>query len=90
MKPRFLVVLSVAVTIGFGYWLAESSRDDREVWISIGAWILGFWFASSILGVSHARSDSGSGDADEEYDEEYDDEEDDEEEVEGDEDDEED
>ncbi|MBW2389711.1 MAG: hypothetical protein JRG89_14930, partial [Deltaproteobacteria bacterium] len=52
MKPRFLVLLAGIFTLGFGYWLAEESRDTREIWVSMGAWILGFWFASSILGLS--------------------------------------
>ncbi len=52
MKPRFLVLLSGGLTLGFGYWLAEGARDPREIWVSMGAWILGFWFASSIMGLT--------------------------------------
>ena len=47
-----LVLLSGILTLGFGYWLAQESRDVREIWVSMGAWILGFWFASSLLGLS--------------------------------------
>jgi hypothetical protein len=62
MKPQFLVLLSGVLTLGFGYWLAEESRDAREIWVSMGAWILGFWFASSILGL--AKSDGDTQDRD--------------------------
>lgn len=58
MKPRFLILLSGTITLGFGYWLAEESRDAREIWLSMGAWILGFWFASSILGLSQPERES--------------------------------
>lgn len=77
MKPRFLVLLSGILTLGFGYWLAEESRDAREIWVSIGGWILGFWFASSILGLSHSaqESDDSESDDEEEIEEEYEDEE---------------
>lgn len=54
MKPHFFVLLSGVLTLGFGYWLAENSRDTREIWVSMGAWILGFWFASSILGLANS------------------------------------
>ena len=74
MKPRFLVLLSGIFSLGFGYWLAEESRDTREIWVSMGAWILGFWFASSILGFSHPDPESELDDEDEE-DDEYEDEE---------------
>jgi hypothetical protein len=81
MKPRFLVLLSGIFTLGFGYWLAEESRDAREIWVSMGAWVLGFWFASSILGPPRPDSESIDSEADqgdefEEYDEddEFDDE----------------
>ena len=53
MKPHFFVLLSGVLTLGFGYWLAENSRDTREIWVSMGAWILGFWFASSLLSLSN-------------------------------------
>lgn len=58
MKPRFLILLSGTITLGFGYWLAEESRDAREIWLSMGAWTLGFWFASSILGLSQPERES--------------------------------
>ena len=71
MKPRFLVLLSGILTLGFGYWLAEESRDSREIWVSIGAWILGFWFASSILARSDPKSDDDDDDLEEEEEDEY-------------------
>ena len=64
MKPRFLVLLSGIFTLGFGYWLAEESRDAREIWVSMGAWVLGFWFASSILGPPRPDSESIDSEAD--------------------------
>ena len=75
MKPRFLVMLSGILTLGFGYWLAEESRDAREIWLSMGSWILGFWFASSILGLSLPAKESDDSDAEdeEEVEEEYED-----------------
>jgi hypothetical protein len=76
MKPHFLVLLSGVLTLGFGYWLAEESRDAREIWVSMGAWILGFWFASSILGLSRSGGDSAATDGDlDDEDEEEDEEE---------------
>ncbi len=77
MKPRIVVLLSGTLTLGFGYWLSENSRDEREIWFSIGSWVLGFWFASSLLSYSNPVVDRGRGDApddeecsDEEYEEE--------------------
>ena len=57
MKPHFFVLLSGVLTLGFGFWLAENSRDGREIWVSMGAWVLGFWFASSIMGLSASNAD---------------------------------
>ncbi len=54
MKPRIVVLLSGTLTLGLGYWLAENSRDAREIWISLACWLLGFWFASSIMAYSDA------------------------------------
>ena len=68
MKPRFLVLLSGVLTLGFGYWLAEQSRDAREIWVSMGAWILGFWFASSIMGIPGSEVESVDPEADEQSD----------------------
>ena len=58
MKPHFFVFLSGVLTLGFGFWLAENSRDDREIWVSMSAWVLGFWFASSIMGLSRPDPES--------------------------------
>jgi len=50
MKSRPLALFSGSLTLGLGYWLAESSRDAREIWLTLVAWVLGFWFASNLLG----------------------------------------
>ena len=50
MRSRSLVLLSGTATLGLGYWLSEASRDSREIWLTMGAWILGFWFAGGLLG----------------------------------------
>ena len=73
MKPRTLALLSGTVTLGFGYWLAEHSRDSREIWFSVGAWVSGFWFASSLLSNSaQPETQLSSGEEyEEDYDEEY-------------------
>ncbi len=73
MKSRSLVLLSGTLTLGLGYWLSESSRDAREIWLSMGAWILGFWFASSLLGAPRVEPDDDAVEDDEyeEDDEEY-------------------
>jgi hypothetical protein len=67
MKPRIVVLLSGTLTLGVGYWLSENSRDAREIWLGLGCWILGFWFASSIMSFSNPTAIR---DADEETDEE--------------------
>ena len=79
MKPHFLVLLSGVLTLGFGYWLAEESRDAQEIWVSMGAWVLGFWFASNILRLSRSNRDSDSAGSDPD-DEDYEDDEEEEEE----------
>jgi hypothetical protein len=56
MKPRIVTILTGTLTLGLGYWLSENSRDAREIWISIGCWLLGFWFASSILSYSNSAT----------------------------------
>ncbi len=56
MKSRPLALFSGTITLGLGYWLAESSRDAREIWVALIAWVLGFWFASNLLGDPPAES----------------------------------
>lgn len=68
MKSRLIVLLSGTLTLGVGYWLSENSRDEREIWLSIGCWILGFWFASSLL--SYSNPVTSGDEEDEEYEEE--------------------
>jgi hypothetical protein len=71
MKPRIVTILTGTLTLGLGYWLSENSRDAREIWISIGCWLLGFWFASSILApLTSATAPDPLDDDDEEYEEE--------------------
>jgi len=78
MKSRTFTLLSGSLTLGFGYWLAEQSRDSREIWISLGAWILGFWFASSLLAeprpseASRVRDEADEVDDDEDWDDDED------------------
>ena len=72
MKPRIVVLLSGTLTLAIGYWLSENSRDAREIWLSVGCWVLGFWFASSLLSFSQA---DGRKAAREEYDEDEEEEE---------------
>ncbi len=73
MKSRSLVLMTGVLTLGFGYWLSESARDAREIWISMGAWILGFWFASSLLGLPRDSGDDEGDDQEQWDDEEYED-----------------
>lgn len=70
MKSRTLVLFSGTLTLGFGYWLAEASRDAREIWVAMGAWVLGFWFASHLLGAAPVQDDPPVDDAGQATDEE--------------------
>ncbi len=76
MKSRPLALFSGSLTLGLGYWLAESSRDAREIWLTLIAWVLGFWFASNLLGEPRERVEEPAADDDgtEEEEYEYDDE----------------
>jgi len=65
MKHRAFVLLSGVLTLGLGYWLAEHSRDSREIWLTMGAWVLGYWFASGLL----ARPEETEDEAEDEIDE---------------------
>lgn len=66
MKPSYLTVFAAIATLVAGYMLVQHSVDDREIWIAMGAWLLGFWFAS---GINSARSAEAAGDDDEDDDE---------------------
>ena len=66
MKPRIVVLLSGTLTLALGYWLAEHSRDSREIWTALGCWALGFWFASSILSYSSPMETRDADDYDDE------------------------
>ncbi|MDP6977520.1 MAG: hypothetical protein QF570_02825 [Myxococcota bacterium] len=77
MKSRPLALFSGTLTLGLGYWLAESSRDAREIGVALIAWVLGFWFASNLLGEPPAASEvaSSADDTDEYGDDGYEDDE---------------
>lgn len=76
MKHRAFVLLSGVLTLGLGYWLAEHSRDSREIWLTMGAWILGYWFASGLLARPKKTDDEDEDKGDKGDEEEYEDEED--------------
>lgn len=66
MKPSYLTVIALLGTLAAGYALVEYAESDREIWIAIGAWLLGFWFASGINGArDSARDEAGDEDEDE-------------------------
>lgn len=68
MKPRFLTVLAVMATLGFGTWVLQTPHTLREILLASAAWVLGFWVAAGING--SARNEPG--DPDEEWDEDED------------------
>ena len=48
MKPRLLGVLAGLASLGFGWWLLDQPHTSRELFLSMLAWVLGFWVASGI------------------------------------------
>ncbi len=75
MKPRYLFAIALLATGVGGYLLVEHSVADREIWIAMGAWLLGFWFASGINGirspdVDESELEEGDEEADEDWEEE--------------------
>jgi len=48
LKPRLLVVAAVLASFGFGWWLLDQPHTSRELFLSMVAWVLGFWVASGI------------------------------------------
>ena len=72
MKPSYLTVIALIATLAAGYALIEYAESDREIWIAIGAWLLGFWFASGVNGVRSPEPESES-ELDDEGDYDYDD-----------------
>lgn len=61
MKRSWRVGLSALTTAALAYWVVTAGRDDREIWLALGAWLLGFWLASSLL----RESDQGGSQPDE-------------------------
>ena len=49
MKPRYLIWLAGLASLAYAIGLVRASRDDLDIWIGLGGWLLGFWFAASIL-----------------------------------------
>ncbi len=50
MKPRYLGILAGLASLAFGYWLLEQPHSSRELFLSMIAWVLGFWVATGIRG----------------------------------------
>ncbi len=48
MKRPFLVLLSLAATGGFGWWLVRTPNTQREILLACAGWVLGFWVAAAI------------------------------------------
>lgn len=72
MKPAWLIVVSALASGAFAIWVVRQGRDDREIWIALIAWLLGFWFASRILSERNPEGSEESEEADP-GDEEYED-----------------
>jgi len=69
VKPSYLTVIAILASLAAGYALIEHAANDREIWIAIGAWLLGFWFASGINGARNSAIDEAE-DEEDDYDEE--------------------
>ncbi len=48
MKRPFLILLALAATGGFGYWLVTTPHTQREILLACAGWVLGFWVAAAI------------------------------------------
>ncbi len=57
MKRPFLILLAIAATGGFGYWLVTTPNTLREILLACAGWVLGFWVAAAIQGRRHRRTD---------------------------------
>jgi hypothetical protein len=76
MKPGYLVAAALLGTLGFGYWIVAFGRGEREIWIALGGWLLGFWLASGIRGsMAEAGAEADEETEWEEEDEEWEEEE---------------
>lgn len=74
MKPSYLTGFAILATLAAGYVLVEYAQNDREVWIAMGAWVLGFWFASGVNGMRSQDQPEPDDDLYDEQDDEQDDE----------------
>jgi len=70
MKPRYVAWLAGLASLAYAFGLVRASRDDLEIWIGLGGWLIGFWFAASILNLR--RRDEEKGDPEEDPDEDWD------------------
>jgi hypothetical protein len=59
VKRPFLVLMSIAATGGFGYWLVRTPNTQREILLACAGWVLGFWVAAAIQGRRRARDEMG-------------------------------
>jgi hypothetical protein len=66
VKPRFLTLLAIAATLGFGAWVLKTPHTLHEVLLACVAWVLGFWVAAGI----NISARDASTDDEEEWDEE--------------------
>lgn len=56
MKPGLRIAFAILGTVGFGSWLVGYGGGDREIWIAIAGWLLGFWLASGIGAAERAHA----------------------------------
>ncbi len=66
MKPRFLGVLAVLGSLGFAWWLLSGPHSSRELFLSMVAWVLGFWVASGLRPIVAADADPDDDEAEDE------------------------
>ena len=68
MKPIYLAWLAGVVSLAYGFGLVRASRDDLDIWIGLGGWLIGFWFAASILNLAR-RGEQEEAEPDEDWEE---------------------
>lgn len=69
MKPRYLAWLAGLASLAYAFWLVRASREDLDIWIGLGGWLLGFWFAASILNLGRTKETVAEEDEDDSHDE---------------------
>lgn len=62
MKRPFLVLMSLAATGGFGWWLVRTPNTQREILLACAGWVLGFWVAAAIQSRRRARTNDDAHD----------------------------